>query len=55
MGTLPNLRLPGHAAALGPAPFLRALREMTLGALALLFAGWKELEPKHSVVGIYAR
>ncbi|MCI0656895.1 MAG: hypothetical protein L0170_07470 [Acidobacteria bacterium] len=52
---LPNLRLPGQAAALGPARFLRALRELTLGALSLLFAGWKELEPKHSVVGIYVR
>ena len=52
---LPNLRLPGRAAALAPACFLRALREMTTSALAILFAGWKELEPKHSVVGIYAR
>lgn len=52
---LPNLRLPGRVAALGPAEFLRGLRAMTLTALALLFAGWKELNPKHSVVGIYAR
>jgi len=52
---LPNLRLPGRPAALGPAEFLRGLRTMTLTALAKLFAGWKELEPKHSIVGLYVR
>lgn len=52
---IPNLRLPDHAAPLEPAQFLRALRTMPLRTLAFLFAGWKELEPKHSAVGIYAQ
>lgn len=55
LAALPNLRLPGRLAALGPGEFLSALRKMTLATLAVLFAGWKELEPKHSVVGLYAR
>lgn len=52
---LPKLRLPGHEGALSPAAFLLVLADMEPAAVAELFRGWKEREPKHSVVGIYLR
>jgi transposase-like protein len=54
VGVVPRLRLPGRPAALSPPEFLKALgREGN--AVIDLFRNWKQLEPKHSVVGIYAR
>jgi hypothetical protein len=50
-----KLRLPERPAALSPPAFLRALADMTTDALADLFAGWKEMDPKHSVVGFFPR
>lgn len=49
------LRLPGRAEALDPPEFIRSLARKTGQAVAGLFRGWKETEPKHSVVGIYPR
>jgi hypothetical protein len=49
------LRLPGHHGALAPADFLRRLAGRGIAAVADLFATWKELEPKHSLVGVYPR
>jgi len=50
------LRLPApRSAALDPPNFLQSLTQMLGEAAASLFRGWKELEPKHSIVGIYAR
>jgi len=50
-----QLRLPGHEGALSPADFLRRLFALGADRIAEIFRDWKELEPKHSVVGIYAR
>ncbi len=49
------LRLPGHEGRLSPAEFLRTLARRGVQAVQDLFTGWKELEPKHSIVGLYAR
>lgn len=53
--TIPRLRLPGHEGVLDAAHFLGALARSGALALAELLRGWKEREPKLSVVGIYAR
>jgi hypothetical protein len=52
--TVPLLRLPPREGVLGAAAFLEALTEEA-GAVLDLFRSWKEYEPKHSVLGIYAR
>ncbi len=49
------LRLPGRSSSPGPVRYLRALARLTLSKLAGLLAANKQLEPKHSVVGLYAR
>jgi hypothetical protein len=49
------LRLPTQRAALGAAAFMRTLAQKSGRTLVSVFRGWKELEPKHSVVGIYPR
>lgn len=57
--TLPLLRLPPREGALGAEAFLEAVTCEGPGrsapSIAELFRTWKEREPKHSVVGIYAR
>lgn len=50
-----RLRLPGQEGALGSKAFLARLLEFGAEGIARIFRGWKELEPKHSVVGLYAR
>lgn len=55
LGVLNRLRLPGRAGALDPPEFVKSLARITGDAVAGLFRGWKEQEPKHSVVGIYPR
>jgi hypothetical protein len=50
-----RLRLPGQEGTLGPKPFLGRLFGFGVARIAQIFRGWKELEPKHSVVGLYAR
>ena len=52
---LPHLRLPRRQAALPCAAFLVALAKLEATAIVSLFQGWKEGEPKHSVVGIHSR
>jgi hypothetical protein len=49
------LRLPDSEGALHAASFLDALSGKEPSSLMDLFRSWKEGEPKHSVVGIYAR
>jgi len=49
------LRLPGREGALGAAAFLKVLAGTVAATVVSLFRGWKEGEPKHSVVGIYVR
>ena len=53
--TVPRLRLPEHEGALGAREFLLRLADRGVESIADLFRGWKEQEPKLSVVGIYAR
>ena len=55
VGAVCHLRLPGQEGVLSPAQFLIRLLCFEPSEIAQLFRGWKELEPKHSVVGIYAR
>lgn len=55
LGAVGILRLPGRAAALKHPHFMRRLAKMGTRPVANLFRDWKELEPKHSVVGIYPR
>lgn len=50
-----QLRLPGQEAALSPAQFLRRLQALGPHRVRELFRGWKELDPKHCIVGFYAR
>ena len=50
-----RLRLPGQEGALGPQAFLTRLLELGADGIARIFRDWKEREPKHSVVGHYAR
>lgn len=52
---LPKLRLPHHEGAFGPAAFLEVLARMPPSAVADLFRDWKELEPKHSILGVHLR
>lgn len=47
--------LPRHEGALKAASFLEVLAAQAPRAIADLFRGWKECEPKHSIVGVYAR
>lgn len=51
----PVLRLPGIDHALEPADLLTRLAFRSGEEIARLFRDWKETEPKHSIVGIYAR
>jgi hypothetical protein len=53
--TVRRLRLPDQEGALGPKAFLVRLFRFGANRIAQVFRGWKELEPKHSVVGLYAR
>lgn len=50
-----RLRLPGQEGALGPKAFLSRLFRLGGNRIAEIFRDWKEREPKHSVVGLYAR
>lgn len=50
-----RLRLPGQEGALGPRAFLARLLRFGVSRIARIFRGWKEEEPKHSVVGLYPR
>lgn len=50
-----RLRLPSQEGALAPKAFLERLLGFGADGVAEIFRGWKELEPKHSVVGLYAR
>ena len=52
---MPRLRLPWREGALGAADFLAALAAAGAAAVAHLFLGWKQREPKLSVLGVYAR
>lgn len=54
-GAVGRLRLPGQEGAYGPKAFLARLLRFGVNRIAEIFRGWKELEPKHSVVGLYAR
>lgn len=49
------LRLPRQEGALGPAAFLQRLFRFAVDRIVEIFRAWKELEPKHSIVGFYAR
>jgi hypothetical protein len=50
-----QLRLPSQEGALGPKAFLVRLLESGADRIAEIFRSWKELEPKHAVVGLYVR
>ena len=50
-----HLRLAGQEGSLGPAAFLRRLFGLPVDRIAEIFRDWKEREPKHSLLGIYAR
>ena len=52
---LPKLRLPWHEGCLCAAGLLEALAQAGAAAVADLFRGWKQQEPKLSIVGIYQR
>ena len=52
---LPHLRLPRCPAALAAGPFFQVLAKLEPAAVVALFRTWKELEPKHSLVGIHQR
>lgn len=53
--TVSVLRLPWREGALGAAAFLEVLAQKASPTVVALFRSWKEVEPKHSVVGIYVR
>jgi hypothetical protein len=53
--TVGRLRLPGQEGELGPKAFLGRLFRFGVNRIAEIFRDWKELEPKHSIVGLYAR
>lgn len=53
--TIRLLRLPGHEGRLSPIDFLQALAQRSVHASQELFVDWKEQEPKHSILGVYAR
>jgi hypothetical protein len=50
-----RLRLPGQEGVLSPATFLTRLEALGADRIAEIFRAWKELDPKHSIVGFYAR
>lgn len=50
-----KLRLPEQEGALDPAAFLKRLFRFAADRIAEIFRAWKELEPKHSIVGFYSR
>jgi hypothetical protein len=52
---LKRLRLPGKEGALTPGDFLTRLLALGAEVIAQIFRDWKELQPKHSVVGFYRR
>jgi len=52
---LMRLRLPCQEGALTPADFLTRLLALGADAIAEIFRDWKELQPKHSVVGFHRR
>jgi len=52
---LRKLRLPGQEGALAPAEFLKRLVALGAERIAEIFRAWKELDPKHSIVGFYRR
>jgi hypothetical protein len=52
---LAKLRLPDQEGALSPAEFLTRLAAFSAERIVEIFRSWKELEPKHSIVGFYAR
>ncbi len=52
---MPRLRLPGHEGMPDTCAFLAALADTGALAIARLFRGWKEREPKLSIIGIYSR
>jgi hypothetical protein len=49
------LRLPPREGALSAAAFLEIVKEEAAATVIECFRAWKEREPKHSIVGIYAR
>lgn len=51
----PRLRLSQQEGVLGGGAFLNVLLQRSAPTLFDLFRTWKEREPKHSIVGIYAR
>ena len=53
--TVPVLRLSEYEGALSAAAFLEGLARKAPATVVALFRTWKEREPKHSIVGIYAR
>lgn len=50
-----KLRLPGQEGCLDAAGLLARLASMGAAAILDLFHSWKELEPKLSILGVYAR
>lgn len=52
---LAKLRLPDQEGSFAPAEFLARLAALGAGRVAEIFRVWKEFEPKHSIVGCYAR
>ena len=52
---LPPLRLPHEDGRQAATPFLAGLAALPPSTVVPLFQGWKELEPKQSVVGIHSR
>lgn len=50
-----RLRLPDTEGRLYSSEFLTALARRGAHAVQELFVAWKELEPKHSILGVYAR
>lgn len=53
--TVPHLRLPTAEGALAPADFVRRLLGLGAASVVALLRFWKELEPKHSLLGFYRR
>jgi hypothetical protein len=53
--TVGVLRLPGQEGGLEPKPFLSRLFRFGANRIAEIFRDWKEMEPKHSIVGCYTR
>ncbi len=53
--SVPRLRLPKQEGSLGPVAFLKRLLSFGADRIAQIFRGWKELEPKHTILGFYRR